>query len=259
MGFGEEGGTSRRRFLTVAGTATLGSGLGVTLHREPIPLLGMTRERADLQRRSMRIGIIGSGRQGGAIGLLWAAAGHEVLFSSRHPEELSDLVQRAGARASAGFPQEAATFGEVVLIAVPYGALPQVGRDHAPLMRNKVVIECGNPRADRDGLMANEAIAKGTGVASAEYLPGVRLVCAFNSVTSRTVEEEAHRSGEKVGIPVVGDDADAVEIAVRLVKDAGFDPVVVGPLARAREFDRGTRVYVTGMTAAELRQALSLR
>ena len=60
-------------------------------------------------------------------------------------------------------------------------------------------------------------------------------------------------------IPVAGDDADAVEIAVRLVKDAGFDPVVVGPLARAREFDRGTRVYVTGMTAAELRQALGPR
>lgn len=255
MGFGEAGGTSRRRFLAVAGTATL----GVAFHREPIPLVGMTRERADFQRRSMKIGIIGSGRQGGAIGLLWATAGHEVLFSSRHPEELNDLVQRAGARASAGFPQEAATFGEVVLIAVPYGALPQVGRDYAPLMRNKVVIECGNPRADRDGLMANEAIAKGTGVASAEHLPGVRLVRAFNSVTSRTVEEEAHRSGERVGIPVAGDDADAVEIAVRLVKDAGFDPVVVGPLARAREFDRGTRVYVTGMTAAELRQALGPR
>jgi predicted dinucleotide-binding enzyme len=125
-------------------------------------------------------------------------------------------------------------------------------------MRGKVVIDCGNPREDRDGPMAEDAIRRGTGVASAEYLPGVRLVRAFNALSSVQVEREAHRSGEKLGIPIAADDVEATRIAVELVVDAGFDPVVVGGLARAREFDRGTPVYVRGMTAAQLRAALGL-
>jgi predicted dinucleotide-binding enzyme len=207
----------------------------------------------------MRIGIIGSGRMGGAVGLRWAEAGHEILFSSRHPEELGGLVEQAGTRARAGLPREAAEFGEVVFIAVPYGALPQVGRDHAHLMRDKIVIDCGNPRADRDGPMADDAIAKGTGVASAEYLPDVRLVRAFNTLSFRMVEGDAHREGELIGVPIAADDPDATAVAVGLGEDAGFEPVVVGPLSRAREFDRGTEVYVTGMTASEIREALGLR
>ena len=248
---------SRRRFLAVAGTAVAGSAL------DPAHLVGYrARSGQDLreagQRRSMRIGIIGSGQMGGAVGLQWAASGHEILFSSRHPEELTDLVEQAGPLARAGLPDEAATFGEVVLIAVPYGALPQVGEEYAPLMQGKIVIDCGNPRADRDGPMADDAIARGTGVASAEYLPGVRLVRAFNALSASAMVNEAHRDGEKMGIPVAGDDMEAVATVVRLVEDAGFDPVVVGGLARAREFDRGTSVYVRGMTAAQLREGLGL-
>jgi predicted dinucleotide-binding enzyme len=211
-------------------------------------------------RGPLKIGVIGSGNQGGTIGLLWAKAGHEVLFSSRHPEQLKDLVAKAGPKARAGLPQEAAAFGDVVLVAVPYGALPQVGRDHAALLKGKIVIECGNPREDRDGPMAKEAIAKGTGVASAEYLPGVRLVRAFSAGAGAVMmPKEAHRPGEKIGIPIAGDDQAAVATVARLVTDAGFDPVVVGPLARAREFDRGTAVYGKGaMTARQWRDALGL-
>jgi predicted dinucleotide-binding enzyme len=237
---------SRRRFLQSAAALSL-LPLGRWSGSLPLPRSG-----------SRKIGIIGSGQQGGAVGLLWAKAGHEILFSSRNPGDLADLVQRAGPRTRAGLPQEAATFGDVVLIAVPYGALPQVGQDYAPLMRGKIVIDCGNPRADRDGPMADEAIRKGTGVASAEYLPGVRLVRAFNALSAVQVERESHRAGEKMGIPIAGDDAEATRVAVELVVDAGFDPVVVGPLSRAREFDRGTPVYVRGMTAAQLKAALGL-
>jgi len=206
----------------------------------------------------MRIGIIGSGSMGGAVGIQWARAGHEILFSSRNPTDLVELVGAAGPRTRAGYPEEAAQFGEVVFIAVPYGALPQIGRDYAAMMQGKVVIDCGNPRADRDGPMADEAIAKGTGVASAEYLPGVRLVRAFNALSFQQVERDAHREGEKIGIPIAGDDAEAVRITSELVVDAGFDPVVVGGLQRARDFDRGTPVYVRGLTAAQLRDALGL-
>lgn len=208
--------------------------------------------------RRYNIGIIGSGNMGGAVGKRWAEAGHQVLFSSRNPDQLTDLVEAAGFNARAGTPAEAAAFGEVVFIAVPYGALPQIGADYAAAMAGKIVIECGNPRADRDGPMADAAIAKGTGVASAEYLPGVRLVRAFNAISYLEVDREAHRSGELIGVPIAGDDAGAVAVASQLVSDCGFEPVVVGGLARAREFDRGTEVYVKGMTANQLRAALRL-
>ena len=205
-----------------------------------------------------RIGIIGSGRIGGAVGLRWAEAGHEILFSSRNPSELDDLVNQAGPLAKSGYPQEAAEFGDVVFIAVPYAALPQVGRDYAPLMQGKVVIECGNPYVGRDGEMAAEALAKGAGLASSGFLPGVRLVRAFNAIGYASVHEKAHRQGELVAIPIAGDDAEAISITSQLVIDAGFDPVVVGSLARAKDFDQGTSVYVQDLTARQLRNALSL-
>jgi predicted dinucleotide-binding enzyme len=233
---------SRREFLltTLAVPVALGAGV------------------AAQTKQPMKIAFIGSGRQGGALGLQFAKAGHEVMFSSRHPEQLADLVAKAGPKARAGQPAEAAKFGDVIVIAVPYGQLPQVGKDYAALMKGKVVIDLGNPRADRDGPMANDAIKKGTGVASAEYLPGVRLVRAFNALSFVQVERDAHRAGEKLGIPIAGDDPAAVATVVRLVEDAGFDPVVVGGLARAREFDTGTPVYVKGLTARQLREALKL-
>ena len=121
--------------------------------------------------KPLRIGIIGSGRQGGAIGTQWAKAGHQIVFSSRNPDSLKDLVAQAGPNALAGTPQQAAVLGDVVLIAVPYGALPQVGRDYADLLKGKVVIDVGNPRVDRDGEVGKDALARGTGVTSKDICP----------------------------------------------------------------------------------------
>ena len=207
----------------------------------------------------LKIGIIGAGHIGGTLASLWVRAGHEVLVSSRHPDQLTGLVRSLGPRARAGTPREAALFGDVVLISVPYGALPQVGRDLRTELSGKIVLDTGNPYPQRDGDMATEARRKGTGVSSAEFLPGVRLVRAFNAINSGDLASEAHRSGERVAIPLAGDDGQALEVAQRLVRDAGFEPVVVGPLARAREFDVGTAVYTRLMTAAQLRQALGLK
>ena len=207
----------------------------------------------------LKIGIIGAGHIGGTLASLWVKAGHEVLVSSRHPEQLKGLVSSLGPRARAGTPREAARFGDVVLISVPYGALPQIGRDLRTELSGKIVLDTGNPYPQRDGDMAVEARRKGTGVSSAQFLPGVRLVRAFNAINSGDLASEAHRSGERIAIPLAGDDSQALEVAQRLVRDAGFEPVVVGPLARAREFDVGTAVYTRLMTAAQLRQALGLK
>ena len=237
---------SRRTFLRTAVTGLALAGL---------PFIGRT---IGAEKRSLKIGIIGAGRIGGTLGELWVKAGYEVLLSSRHPDQLKPLAARLGPRARAGFPREAATFGEVVLISVPYGALPQVGRDYAAELRGKVVLETGNPFPGRDGDMAIPARDKGTGVASAEFLPGVRLVRAFNTIPYYDLRSEAHRKGERVAVPLASDDQAALEIASRLVEDAGFEPVVVGPLARAHEFDVGSAVFAQALTARELRRALGI-
>lgn len=206
--------------------------------------------------RPMKIGIIGTGHIGGTLAKLWVAAGHEVLLSSRHPEELRALAKQLGPRARVGTPGEAASFGDVVLISVPYKALPELGRDLKAELAGKIVLDTCNPYPGRDGDMASEARRKGTGVASPELLPGTRLVRAFNAINAGSLSSEAHRKPPRVGIPLAGDDPEALKVAQRLVGDAGFDPVVVGGLARAREFDVGTPVYTKLLTAAELRKAL---
>jgi 8-hydroxy-5-deazaflavin:NADPH oxidoreductase len=216
--------------------------------------LGQTPPQAPL-----RIGIIGAGHIGGTLAALWVSAGHEVMISSRHPDELQGLARSLGPKAHVGTPREAAVFGEVVLVSVPYGALPQVGRDLKSELAGKIVLDTGNPYPQRDGEMAVAARAKGTGGASAEYLPGVRLVRAFNAINSGDLRSEAHRQGAPIAIPLAGDDPQALQVAQQLVSDAGFVPVVVGPLARAREFDVGTAVYTRLLTAPELRQALKLK
>ena len=208
--------------------------------------------------KPLKIGIIGTGNIGGALAEHWAKAGHEVFISSRHPEKLAELAKTLGPRAHVGTPQEAAAFGEVVLISVPYAATAQVGRDYARELKGKVVLDTGNPYPQRDGDMAVDARRRGTGVTSAEFLPGVRLVRAFNAINSGPLHRKEMRNGERVAIPLASDDKQALEIASRLVRDAGFDPVIVGPLSRAKEFDYGTPVYTQLMTAKELREALKL-
>lgn len=215
-------------------------------------LFGLSNTYA--QSDSLKIGIIGTGKIGGALARHWVNAGHEVLMSSRHPEELQALADELGPRARAGTPREAAAFGEVILVSVPYAAMPQIGIDFAAELAGKVVLDTGNPFAGRDGPMAIEALRKGSGIASAELLQGTRLVRAYNCIPAASLANDGDRKPERIAIPLAGDDAEALEVAKRLVRDSGFDPVVIGPLEIARVFDLGQPLARGPFTAAELRQ-----
>ena len=208
------------------------------------------------QATPLRIGIIGTGRVGGALARHWTAAGHEVLMSSRHPDELQSLAASLGARACAGTPREATTFGEVVLVSVPYSAVPAIGRDYASQLKGKIVLDTSNPVESRDGAMALAAEKKGAGMATAEFLAGARVVRAFNCIPAASLANNANRKPERIAIPIGGDDAAALAVAERLVRDAGFDPVVVGSLAQTRQFDLGEPLAARQFTAAEMRKAL---
>jgi predicted dinucleotide-binding enzyme len=208
----------------------------------------------------MNIGVVGSGKIGGVVGKLWARAGHKIRFSSRHPDRLDGLVREAGPNASRGMIEEALAFGEVILLSIPYGSVERFGQEHGTRLQGKIVIETGNPYPQRDGAIAEEVLAsgRGTGVWSARWLPGTRLVRGFNSVWDQTLAKEAHRPEPRVGTPLASDDGEALEVAAGLVRDAGFDPVIVGPLARAREFDVGMAVYASNMSGPQVRHALGV-
>jgi hypothetical protein len=208
----------------------------------------------------LKIGVIGAGNIGGTVGALWMKAGHRVMFSSRHPEQIKPLVDRLGPLAGAGTVRDALTSGDVIFIAVPYGAYPQIGKDYARELRGKIVLDAGNAVLRRDGEIANEARENGIGITSAKYLAGARVVRAFNTMNFRRLDGNAHRPGARMAIPIAGDDREAVSVAQTLVRDAGFDPVLVGNLESAKWFAQGGPLYGQDITAQEMQQRLkSLR
>jgi predicted dinucleotide-binding enzyme len=204
----------------------------------------------------VRIGIVGAGMIGSTVAKLWADAGHEVRLASRHPDELKPLVEKLGTRVSAGTAADAAAFGEVVMLTVPLKAIPDLARQLAPLVAGKIVVDTGNAYANRDGDIAAEATRHQGGSAAwaAAKFPNVHWVKAFNTVYYKTLESQAHRVGDRLGIPLAGDDADAMDLVAGLVRDAGFDPVLAGALARGKEFEPDTPPYNSGMSGRDLRK-----
>jgi predicted dinucleotide-binding enzyme len=178
----------------------------------------------------LKIGVIGSGRIGSTLGGLWVKAGHEVMFSSLDLEHDKALAAKLGGGARAGTPREAAAFGEVLLLAVPYTAVPAIGKDLAKEIKGKVLIDASNPIVRRDGEIAEWARQKGAGTASMELLPGARIVRTFNAIGYARMAV-AHQSAERIGMPMAGDDPKAVAVASRLVREIGYEPVLVGGLA----------------------------
>src|SRR5260221_13961319 len=133
------------------------------------------------------IATIGAGNEGGALGTIFAKLGHPVMFSSRHPEQLNDLVAAAGPNAKAGTVKDAVDFADVVLLVVPYTAVEPIGREYGKALAAKpLVMDVSNPIARRDG----EALVKsvnaqgGAGLMTAKLLPASHVVRAFNAIGS---------------------------------------------------------------------------
>jgi predicted dinucleotide-binding enzyme len=222
-------------------------------------LLTVAAGGAGAQPARPRIGFIGAGRIGGQLAAFWAHAGYPVMISARNLDPLKQLAARIGANVQVGTPAQAAAYGEIVVVTVPYGALPQVGRDYGAQIKGKIVIDTCNPNVRRDGDMTKDALEKGTGVMDPIYLPGTRLVRAFTTVGAAALAPNANRPGERVGIPLAGDDREAVSVVARMVREAGFEPVIVGGLSTAKSFDTGTSVYGKALPASEVRTALNVK
>ena len=189
----------------------------------------------------MKIGILGSGHVGGTLGRYWAKAGHVVFFSSRHPDDLQKLAKEAGNGAQAGTLDEAARFGDVLLLAIPWRNRESLPK--AELFRGKVVIDAMNPYTafgsvmDLGGSSSSEEVVK--------LLPGARLVKAFNTMAFQDLKAGAFRTGkERWVIYVAGNDADAKQVVSGLIEEIGFVPIDTGSLGEGGRMQQpGTTLY----------------
>jgi 8-hydroxy-5-deazaflavin:NADPH oxidoreductase len=189
----------------------------------------------------MKIGILGSGHVGGTLGRYWARAGHVVYFSSRHPNDLRNLAREAGNGAEAGTLEEAARFGDVLLLAIPWRNRESLPK--AELFRGKVVIDAMNPYTafgsvmNLGGSSSSEEVAK--------LLPGARLVKAFNTMAFQDLKAGAFRTGnDRWVIYVAGDDAEAKRMVSGLIEEIGFVPIDTGSLSEGGRMQQpGTTLY----------------
>ena len=169
-----------------------------------------------------RIALIGAGQVGGTLGTLWAKAGYPVMFSSRHPEELTDLVAEAGPNARAGSVEQAIAFADVVVLAVPYGAEPALAKQYGAALRGKILIDADNAYPGRDGEVARAAQAEGVARYSSRLFAGTRFVRAFNSVNASSLRGGG---GDRVQVLYSTRDAQAAQVAEELIRATGSVPL----------------------------------
>lgn len=182
----------------------------------------------------MRIAVIGTGHVGGALGLGWAKAGHEVVFGSRdaNDPELKQLVKRSK-NASAASVDEAAKGAEVIALAVPWSAVPDVIKEIGAELHGKVLIDCTNPAKQWPAMDHSEGSG---GEQVAKLVPRTKVVKAFNTTGFENMQNPKFPDGA-VTMFYAGDDADAKKTVHALVTDLGFDPVDAGGLAQAHALE----------------------
>ena len=205
----------------------------------------------------MDVGIIGSGGIGTAVATRLLAAGHRVRISnSRGPQSLAALAQALGDNASAATVEDAAGFGEVVVVATPLAAIDTLP---ARALAGKVVVDANNYYPARDGQIAVlDDGETGSSELLADRVPGARVVKAFNTMWSENLLHKGalHGAPERLALPVAGDDDDAKRLVFGLIDDIGFDPVDAGTLRDGRRQQPGTPVFNTVLDAQGVRAAL---
>jgi 8-hydroxy-5-deazaflavin:NADPH oxidoreductase len=203
------------------------------------------------------IGFIGAGHIGGKVAEAAVDAGYDVVVSgARGPEALADLVGKLGANARAATVLEAATAGDIVVVAVPVSAFPDVPVE--PLA-GKVVINTSNYNPSREGHIAE--IDDGS-LTVAELLqrrlPASHVVKAFNMISAAEVPADGTPKGtpNRRALALAGDDAEAKKTVADIYDDFGFDAVDAGPLSQSWRFGRGQPAFVVRQNATELRENL---
>jgi 8-hydroxy-5-deazaflavin:NADPH oxidoreductase len=206
----------------------------------------------------MRIGVIGTGQVGSTLARKFVAAGHQVaLANSRGPQTLHGLAEELGNHAHPASVPEAARYGDVAIVAIPFGRYPQLP---APDLAGRVVVDCMNYYPEQDGHVADLDDNRTTSSELvAAHLPGARVVKAFNAMEAEHLHDYGHCGGAEMlyGIPVSADDDQAKRMVMDLVEELGFDPVDAGNLAGGgRAQQPGGLAYLADLPSDELRARL---
>lgn len=179
----------------------------------------------------MRIGIIGAGNMGSALGKIWARQGYEVMLSySRDRTKLNALAQSIGVRT--GTPGEAVQFADVILLVVPWGAV-QDAITLAGSMAGKTVISCINPiKADFSGLEVGTTTSAAEEVA--KLTPGASVVEVLFPF-AEILQSESRQFGTEMPTQFYcGDDGEAKAVVAKLINEVGVQPIDAGSLISAR-------------------------
>ncbi len=182
------------------------------------------------------IAMIGSGAMGSALGKLWAAAGYHVIFSSRHPDELDEVVAAVGHGAEAAPVGEAIERADIITMAVPYKAEPSIAEAHGDKMKGKVMVNVDNAQVHRDGEIAKKAEAVGEAIYSARLFEGTRFIRAFNLKGAYSFPEPDEVDSASFEMPWTTNDESVRPIAEALIRATGGTPVYEGGLENAREY-----------------------
>lgn len=200
----------------------------------------------------MRIGIIGSGRIGGTLTRRFSALGHDVsVANTRGPESLADLARETGATPAT--PEEAIRDAELVVLAIPTRAVPDV-----PSLDGKLVVDANNYYPRRDGQIAEIDGGMSSSRWVATQHPGATVVKAFNTIQYSHLLDYGRPAGDpqRIAIPVAADDDAAKATVSGLIDALGFDPVDAGDLDDSRRQEPGTPVYGADLDAEGARAAL---
>jgi len=198
----------------------------------------------------MKIGIIGAGKVGGGLGKLWVRAGHQVLFSSRHPKRLRVLVEEAGPGAYFGDVGDAALFGDVILFSPNFWGVDDALAAAGPL-KGKTVIDVTNPVDwNPNGRMVRSLPQSTTGAEElAKKLPNARIVKAFSTIPASFIPHAIYRTGQLQRLVVFycGDYQSSKVIVHQLIKDSGFVGLDAGRLRMAKELEAPGRMNRAGL------------
>ncbi|MCO6004064.1 NAD(P)-binding domain-containing protein [Actinoallomurus purpureus] len=207
-----------------------------------------------------RIGLLGAGNIGRPIGRHWLAAGHTVTFGSRSPQRLASFIGPLGPGARAASYADAATAGDVVMLAVPYQALDELLDTVRDRLAGKIVIDAANPMGlSPDGRIISTLEPGVTqGRRTADLLPGSTVVRAFTHVMDELLWSRGTRQRHFWGMALAGDDAEAKDLVSNLILDAGFTPVDLGGLENSSALDPGGPIFPHMFTPADLRATVTL-
>ncbi|MGE0815714.1 MAG: NADPH-dependent F420 reductase [Vicinamibacterales bacterium] len=189
----------------------------------------------------MRIAIVGSGHIGEGLARAWRAGGHEVTFGARDPQDPDVVALARGIGAAVAGVADALSSAEVVTLAVPFAAVPDVARA-LPTWAGRLVIDCTNPIGP--GLTLLHGHTDSGAEAVARLLPGARVVKSFSAQGAEVLARPEY-AGVRASNFYCGDDPDAKAVVRDLVAAVGFEPVDAGPLSSARYLEPLTILWIT--------------